>query len=329
MSRRLSRDREAVRCLRAPHSAPRGVGTPVSLWHCPGVAPCPRPLPPFPCLCLCCSPALRPGCCWPPSGGRLTLGGGVQSRAVRAAGVTGWLPTCQGDLDRCPPPLLVKLFTREVERRCPSSGNSSMGRRDTVPATENGSVGEGPGEPPRGLLIGLQGWRDRDVPAHASLPTAGGLQSQRRPGARVLGPAPLTRAPAYAAGGPSRARTHVRRSPGAPRRARCQGLGLPWVLLRAPAGALWAAVGSWCREGPRPPSAPHTHVPKCGTCRLLSCPLTMEPHAALRPLAGGLGALGTVPPGAWGPACRAADWLAKRLGQHQGPGVEAPQAWPS
>ncbi|XP_070236180.1 epididymal-specific lipocalin-5-like [Bos mutus] len=43
----------------------------------------------------------------------------------------------------------------------------------------------------------------------------------------------------------------------------------------------------------------------------------MEPHAALRPLAGGLGALGTVPPGAWGPACRAADWLAKQLGQHQ------------
>ena len=46
-------------------------------------------------------------------------------------------------------------------------------------------------------------------------------------------------------------------------------LGLPtgpWagcqVLMRAPAGASWAVVGSRCREGPRLPSAPHTRIPE-------------------------------------------------------------------
>ena len=43
---------------------------------------------------------------------------------------------------------------------------------------------------------------------------------------------------------------------------------------------------------------PPAHVsPKCRTCRLLPCPLALEPHTALQPPAGGLGALGTVPPG--------------------------------
>ena len=74
--------------------------------------------------------------------------------------MSGRLPTCWVGLDTCLLPLLMKLFT--------------VGQRDAIPAAGSSSVDEGPGELPRWLLISLQGWRGRDVLAHASLPTAWG-----------------------------------------------------------------------------------------------------------------------------------------------------------
>lgn len=133
-------------------------------------SPCPRLLPPFPCLCSCRSPS-PPAWLLPATTGGKTVDTWRWGAAVKGRegswgdGAAAHLPGGPGQV---PSPLLMKLFTRAVERHCPSSGTSSMGQRDAVPATGNGSVGEGPGEPPRELLIGLQGWRGQDVPAHAA-----------------------------------------------------------------------------------------------------------------------------------------------------------------
>lgn len=135
----------------------------------------------------------------------------------------------------------------------------------------------------------------------------------------------MTRAPAYAAGGPSRARAHIPRSPGAPSRA----------VGRVPGtaeGSCWSLVGSgWVlvpRGAPTAIRPTHTHPRSAG--RAASCPAPMPGSPTL---SSGLPRVvwGPQAPFPWGPGaqpagqptgCQAQEGAA----QHHGPGAEAPQA---